>query len=141
MDNWSTFIRDQYKHPRTRLFTWIGLVLILIALFVGIPDNPPGIVLTYLGTAFLFLACIHHWREAGQYGTLLAVSVVSFPVLTLLHNVFEVLQDKSGGIPVVDQLFSGFSVVFFLAAIFVSPVGVGLGIIHGLYYLIRTRSA
>lgn len=137
MNDWLIIIQKQFKHPYSRLFAGFGLITLVIAIAIGIPDNPPGIILTYLASIFLVLTFVHHWREAGQFGTLLAVSVVSFPVLTLLHNVFEILHEKSGGIPVIDQLLSGLSLIFFLAAIFVSPVGIGIGTLLGLYFLIK----
>lgn len=137
MDAWVKFVSAQIQRPRTKSLLTIGLVLIAIAIIVGIADNPPGIILAYLGSFFLVLSFVHHWREAVAYGTLLAVSVVSFPVLVLLHNIFDTLITEMGGVPVLDQLLFGFSVIFFLAAIFLSPVGIAIGIILGLYYLIR----
>ena len=114
MTSWLSYIQAQLKDSRSRYLFGIGLLLLLVALLIGISDNLPGILLVYAGTLLLLLAFVHHWHEAAQFGTLLAISVVSFPVLTLLHNVFEVLHEKSGGIPVIDQLLQGFSVIFFL---------------------------
>lgn len=136
MDLIVSLIKAQLKRPRSKELLSVGLVLIILAIIIGIADNPPGIILTYVGVFFVFLAFVHHWREAGVYGTLLAVAVVSFPVLILLHNIFDTLVDKTGGIPILDQLLFGFSVIFFLGAIFVAPVGIAIGVILGLYYLV-----
>ncbi|MCF7808081.1 MAG: hypothetical protein K9M49_09855 [Candidatus Marinimicrobia bacterium] len=111
----------------------------MLAILIGIADNPPGIVLSYTGVCFITVAFVHHWREASAYGTLLAISVVSFPVFVLLHNIFKILIEKTGGVPVLDQLLFGFSVIFFLAAVFISPAGIVIGAIFGLYYLICNK--
>lgn len=139
MENLISMIQAQIKRQGTKTLLATGAILILLAILIGIADNPPGIILTYGGVFFVFLAFVHHWREAGVYGTLLAVAVVSFPVLILLHNIFDTLVDKTGGIPVLDQLLFGFSVIFFLGAVFVAPVGIVIGVILGLYYLIRSN--
>ena len=139
MNSWLSYIQAQLKDSRSRYLLGIGFLLLLVALLIGISDNLPGILLVYAGTLLLLLAFVHHLHEAAQFGTLLAISVVSFPVLTLLHNVFEVLHEKSGGIPVIDQLLQGFSVIFFLAAVFISPVGILIGAVLGLFYLIRSK--
>ncbi|MBT4360936.1 MAG: hypothetical protein HOD11_08205 [Candidatus Marinimicrobia bacterium] len=137
MDQFVGYLKTQFNRPRTGPLFGLGITLIIIALIIGISDNPPGIGLSYLGLMFICFSMIHHWREARLYGTLLAVSAISFPVLALLHNVFDGINQQIGDIIILNQLLEGLAVLSFLAAIFLAPTGIVLGIFVGLFYLVK----
>jgi len=139
VDKAFSYLKIQIKRRGTIQLIGLGIIFLSVGTCVGVPDNPPGLILTFSGMVFVCFAFVHHWREAGQFGTLLAVSVITFPVLVLIHNIFDGLNEHLGNIPVLTQFFNGLSVLSFLGAIFVAPVGVVIGIFAGLFYLIRSK--
>lgn len=106
-------------------------------MILGISDNPPGVGLAYLGLIFVSLSMVHHWEKARDYGTMLAVSVISFPVLVLIHNIFDTINDKIGTVPVINQLLGGIAVIAFVLAVLVVPAVIVVSILGGLYKLIK----
>ncbi|MBC8377111.1 MAG: hypothetical protein H8E26_13780 [FCB group bacterium] len=137
MDTWLKFIKTQYNRPRTKLLLAMGAILMVSALGIGISDNPPGIGLTYFGIVLLCFSMLHHWRSARDFGTLLAVAIISFPVLVLIHNIFDAINTQIGVVPVVNQLLSGISVMAFITGVLVAPAVALVGILGGLFYLIK----
>ena len=94
MDQILLFIKEQIKRPKTLPLVGSGSVLIIFALIMGIADNLPGIIVVFVGLIMIVFAGAHHWREARIFGTLFAVSLISFPVLVLLHNIFDGINQK-----------------------------------------------
>ncbi len=139
MDQISAFIKEQLKRPKTLPLLGSGLAITIVGVIFGVSDNPPGMLITFGGLILIVLAGVHHWPEAGQFGTLFAVSVISFPVLVLLHNIFDGINQNIGTIPVLNQLLTGLSVISFLGAIFIAPAGAVIGLVAGLFYLVRSK--
>jgi len=137
MDQLFAYLKSQVTKPLTKPLLGAGAVMIAASLGIGISDNPPGVALAYLGLGLVCLSMVHHWKTARDFGTLLAVSVISFPVLVLIHNIFDTLNDKIGTIPVVNQLFGGIAVISFILAVLVVPPLVVIGILGGLYRLLK----
>ena len=108
-----SYLKEQFKRPKTIPLMGTGIVILVISSIVGISDNLPGIALAFVGLSILFYAFVHHWQEARQFGTLLAVAVISFPVLALLHNIFDGVNSQIGIIPVLNQLLTGLAVISF----------------------------
>lgn len=133
-------LRSQLKRPWTLQYLGAGILLLAVALIIGLDDNPAGILIAFASSILLFFAFVHHWRGAHQFGTLLAVSVISFPVLVLLHNIFDGLAGHLGPIPVLTQFLTGLSVISFFGAIFIAPAGILIGIFAGLFYLFKPKS-
>ena len=129
--------------PRNRIRTLILLavcgVLAIAAGTVGIDDNPPGIVLAFLSACAFVLAFAHPWRASKQFLYLLVASVLGLIVFGVLHNVFQVIAGRSGGSGLFYGLLSGASVVSFLVAILVCPIGVLVGAIGAFVTSIRNR--
>ena len=136
MPQLAAYLKQQFGRPTTGPLFGVGMVLILIALFIGISDNPPGVGLTYFGIVFICFSMIHHWRSARDFGVLLAVAVISFPVMVLIHNIFDTINDKIGMIPVLNQLLGGIAVISFVGGVLIAPAVAVIAIIGGLYYLI-----
>jgi len=137
MNQMIEYLKQQFSRPRTAMLAGSGSALILIALIIGISDHPPGIALCYLGLCFIVLSLTHQWDRPRQYGTLLAVAVISFPVLVLLHNICDTINYQIGVIPVLNQLLGGIAVISFILAVFVVPAVVVVSVVGGLYRLIR----
>lgn len=115
-----------FKQRIMYVFLALGIISLVIAAIVGIEDNPPGIILCYLGCIFFMLAFIHNWKKPKPYVILLITSVLGFPVFVILHNFLDYLAK---GTP-----FEAVGAFFFLAALFFSPVGAVIGIIGSIYY-------
>ena len=137
MPQLAAYLKQQFGRPTTGPLFGVGMVLIMIALFIGVSDNPRGVGLTYLGLVFICFSMIHHWRSARDYGILLAVAIISFPVMVLIHNIFDTINNQIGMIPIVNQLLHGIAVIAFVGGVLVAPAVVLVSIIGGVFYLIK----
>jgi len=131
------YLAKQFSRTLTAPLLGVGVFLMLIALFIGISDNPPGVGLAYLGVAFICLSMIHHWRSARDFWTLLAVAVISFPVMVLIHNMFDTINAKIGMIPVLNQLLGGIAIISFVGGVLVAPAVTLVALLGGIVYLIK----
>ena len=97
------------------------------ALILGIADNPPGAIFLFASIFALVLAMVHRWRSPRRFLKMMAISLVGFVVMAVLHNVLDVLAGRSPGwlAPIV----TGLSVTSFLLAVLVMPVTFFAGII------------
>ena len=137
MDQLITYLKIQFDRPRTGALFGTGAVLMAIGLIIGISDNPPGIGLTYLGLIFTGFSMVHHWEKARDYGTMLAISVISFPVMVLIHNIFDTINDQIGTVPVINQLLGGIAVIAFVLAVLVAPAVIVVSIFGGVFHLVK----
>ena len=127
----------QLQRKQTIPIASVGILFLLISFLLGISDNPPGIWMAMAGLTLLAFSFVHHWREPSKYGTLFAVSAIAFPVLVLLHNIFEGLNMHLGPIPVIYQLFNGLSVIAFIAAVLIIPGTAVVGFLGGVFWLVK----
>jgi nitrogen fixation/metabolism regulation signal transduction histidine kinase len=97
------------------------------ALFIGVADNPPGIVLLYVASAAFILTFVHTWRDSKRFVILLIASLVGLIVFAVLHNVFYGLADATADNGLLHHLMTALSVLFFLLAILVCPPGILIG--------------
>lgn len=70
----------------TALLLLAAVALIAAGAALGISDNPPGLVLVYLGVAAAIVAWVHRWREPRSFLRLFYGAVIAFAVFALLHN-------------------------------------------------------
>ena len=110
------------KQKMTYVFLLLSIISVVIALIVGIDDNPPGIVLCYIGSILFFLAFTHSWKKAKPFLLLAVFSLVGLVVSAILTNV---LGDIGGE----GTLLGIIGAVFFLIAIFICPAGLLIGIV------------
>lgn len=97
-----------------------GIVSVILALIIGIDDNPPGIVLCFAGMAAIVFAFVHHWNKSKNYVILLVSSIIGFVVFAVLHNVLEAV-----GMEIIGA-------VFFIIAILICPPALLIGLIGAL---------
>ena len=109
------------KQRQTYIYLLLSLISIVAAMIVSIPDNPPGIILSFIGSILFVLAFTHNWKKPKPYIILLISSVFGFVLFAALHNVFEVI-----GKGTFWEIIGGF---FFLLAIFLCPAGIIIGIV------------
>lgn len=100
----------------------------------------PCITFSILGLVLLILT-IRSKIERKQKRALLvtSISALGFFVGVFLHNAFYALAMVSESIPVLPALFEFFEIIFFLAAIFLSPILFITGIIMTIVQLIRSK--
>lgn len=114
----------------------LSCVLLVIAFFIGISDNIPGIVLVYLAVAVLFVALVRNWRESKKFLILMGASLVGFFVFVLLHNaLYGLIYVLMLGRPELDESF------FFILAVIVCPVGFLVGLAGSIALLVTRKGS
>ena len=111
-----------FKEKSTYVYLTVSIILIFVALIIGIDDNPPGIIVFFLGSIVLVVAFTHNWKKAGSYLLLGVISMAGFAVSVLLHNVFETIGGEGTILGLVGAMF-------FLIALFICPACLVVGIV------------
>ena len=111
----------------TLVLVTLCCVSLIVAFFIGISDNLPGLVLCYVAVTALILAFVHTWRQVKRFLILLGASLIGFPLFVILHNLFYGLGQVAADIIVLGSLLEFLHAVFFLVAIMVCPPGVLIG--------------
>ena len=96
---------------------------------VGIPDNPPGIILLYCSGLTLVLAFAHRWKSPDRFLGLFMGSILGFFVFVFAHNFAEVGADRIPHLPFLAFILSAVSVIGFFAAVIVCPVAGAVGLL------------
>ena len=92
------------SRKETFILVAISFVLLICAIIVGISDNIPGLILSYLATTVLVIALIYTWQEVKKFLILLGASFVGFFAFAFLHNAFYGLVMMTSHIPVLSHL-------------------------------------
>lgn len=119
------------KQRRTYIYLSLSAISMAAAMIVSIPDNPPGIILSFISSILFLLAFTHNWEKPKQYVILIISSVFGFVIFAVLHNVFEVI-----GKGTFWEVIGGF---FFLLAIFLPPAGIIIGIVGSIVSSIKSE--
>lgn len=122
---------------RIRTAQWIliaaGVLTGAAAFVIGVADNPPGILLLYIGLACLAGAWVWNWPSPREFWILLLISLAAFPVGVVLHNLFYALGTQVRGIQILAGLLGFLEVVFFLVAVMaVGPTAL-VALVGGIY--------
>jgi hypothetical protein len=129
------------KSNRKVTFTFlaISIILLVIAFIIGISDNPPGLLLCFIGVVALILVFVHRWRKAKNYLILFVASIIGFAVFAVLHNVMYGLEKLAMDIIVLSQLLRFLDVLFFLLAIMVCPPGILVGVVGSIVFYFKNK--
>jgi len=134
---------EAFSTPRNRNRTFILLgisaVLVTAAAIVGISDNPPGLILTYLSAITLVVAFVHPWKASQQFRRLLYASGLGFIVFVILHNVFDALAAAAGASGLVGDLLEIAGAAFFVVATLLCPPGLLVGAVGAVVMSMRER--
>jgi len=103
----------------------------IAAIIVSIPDNPPGIILSFISSILFVLAFTHNWKKPKPYIILIISSVLGFIIFAVLHNVFEVIGKGT--------FLELIGVFFFLLAIFICPASIIIGIVSSIVTAIKSE--
>jgi hypothetical protein len=126
---------------RRRLpFLACAVVLLAAAMVVGISDNPPGLLLAFASSIVVVLALTTGWHHPRKHFYLFAGSALAFVVTAVLHNVFEAAASVAA-VPALKAAGEAIGVAFFLAAIFLCPAGIVVGVVGGIASLLRRKHA
>lgn len=120
----------------TLLLVVVGIAFLAIAWAVGISDNPPGIVLTYLGIGTLIVAAVHRWREPRKFLWLLLVSALGLIFFAFVHNLGYAAAESETA-DWFQAIMGAVSVTAFLLAVLVCPAGCVVGAVGALVARVR----
>ncbi len=129
---------DLYKFlNRIKTAQWIlvaaGVLTGTIALVIGVSDNPPGILLLYIGLTCLAGAWVWNWPSPREFWILLLISLAAFPVGVVLHNLIYALGTMVVGNRILTGLLGFLGGFFFLVAVMaVGPTAL-VALIGGIY--------
>lgn len=128
------------QHRRvTLIFLAVFCLAAIAALAIGLADNPPGLVLAWVAAAALVLAFAHPWRRALEFKYLLYGSGLGFAVFVVLHNLLESGAVATASVWPLGAILQNLSVVAFLAAVFVCPPALVIGLGGVLIMFFRGR--
>jgi hypothetical protein len=123
------FLEIINKVKKTRLILLLaGIVLITLGNIIGVSDNPPGIILAYIGIIIFATAFVYDWTKIKKLITLIILSVLGFPLFALLHNLFHAWATLVTELIIIKSILEILGVIFFLAALFICPAGFFAGI-------------
>ena len=117
----------------------ISIISLVIAFIIGIADNPPGLLLCFIGVVALILVFVHRWRKAKNYLILFIASLIGFAVFAFLHNVMYGLEKMAVDIVVLSQLLRFLDVLFFLIALMVCPPGILVGAVGSIVFYFKNK--
>ncbi len=110
-----------------------GLTSGLIAILIGVADNPPGIVLLYLALTFLAVAWVWNWTAPRDFWVLLLISLAAFPVGVILHNLFYALGTVVIGVDILVVMVGFLEGLFFLVALVAVGPAMLVALVGGIY--------
>ena len=120
---------------RIMLVQWIliaaGVLLLIVAFFLGVADNPPGIIALYLALTCLSAAWVWNLPAPRDYWIVFLLSLAAFPLGVILHNVFYGGARLVAEIPVLRGLMEFLHGFFFLVAVMAAGPAALVGLIGG----------
>ena len=139
MKNYINILFDPPNRKITLFLLIFGSLFVAVGSIIGIADNPPGIIVMFVGIILLFFAFIHFWRKEKSFLILIGVSLFGGFVFAVLHNFLDALVEKSEGVFLVPQFLEALSAGSFLIAVLICPVGIFVGFFGALltYFLKR----
>jgi hypothetical protein len=96
-----------------------GIVSVILALIIGVDDNPLGLLLCFAGLTAIILAFVFHWKKTRNYVILLVSSLIGFVVFAVLHNVLE-----AAGLEILGTVFFILALVPCLPAFTIGVIGI-----------------
>ncbi len=122
---------------RIKTAQWIliaaGVLTSAAALLIGVSDNPPGIVLLYIGLTCLAGAWVWNWPSPREFWILLLVSLAAFPVGVVLHNLFYALGTLVEGSMILAGILEFLEGLFFMVAVMAVGPTVLVALVGGVY--------
>lgn len=111
----------------------------VLAVLVGVSDNPPGIALLYASAMLAVTAFVHHWTAPRKFAWLALGSLAGFPLFAILHNLLYGVGRLTSEIPVLPMAFEFLHAAAFMVALILCPAGVVVGIVGFIVTVVRRR--
>ena len=118
-----------FKYKKTYYYLILGILSTVISLLMGIDDNLIAISLLFVGAIFLVIAFSYRFKKSNSFLILIFSSIGGLIVFSILHNVFEALEENI--------FLKSIGVFFFLLAIIGCPSGIIVGTIGFIVRQIR----
>jgi len=110
----------------------VGLITGVGAFVIGITDNIPGIITLTFAIACAVGVWVWNWRSPRRFWILLGIAVLSFPVGTVLHNLFYALGTLVSEYKILTWILGFIEVIFFLLAVLVAGPAAVVALIGGI---------
>ena len=112
----------------------LAISIIFIPAFRGFVSGTfmiiSGVILVILGSVLIGLTLVQKVEgKLKKFLILTGASAAGFFVFALLHNIFFALEQITNHIIILNYLMKALEVIFFLIAIFASPIGFLIGLI------------
>jgi hypothetical protein len=118
--------------PGRRRVTVVLLSLCVVAAIaasrIGLDGNTAANALAFGPGAALVLAAAHPWRDPRRFRYLFCASGLGFAVFVILHNAFAAVAEAAANVPPLRAIAHALSVAAFMAAVFLCPAGLVLGL-------------
>ena len=136
------YLKKLFEPPNqkiTLILLIAGILLLVAGSIIGIADNPPGLVVMFVGIILLLFAFIHLWRKSKPYLILMLISFLGGIIFAILHNLFDALAIHWSELTLIPQILEGLAVGSFLIAVLLCPVGIFVGFLGAIltYFLKR----
>ena len=133
-----------FSTPHNRKMTLILLaicgLLAIAAVVVGIDDNLPGILLSFLAATAFVLAFVHPWRTARKFIFLLLASILGFALFVILNIIIDTAaQNPANAGALQDLLQSPVVDAFSIIIVMICPAAFIVGAVGSVAMFIRNR--
>lgn len=133
------FVESQ-RHV-TVSFMLVSCVAAIAAIAIGLDGNKPALLLAFTAATSLVLALVHPWRTAREFRYLLYASALGFAVLVMVHNLSEAAATAAANVWPLHAILQGLSEIAFLAALFVCPPALVIGLAGALITFLSARKS
>ena len=125
---------------KTLILLAICVVLAIVAVSIGIDDNPPGFLLAFLAAIAFILAFVHPWRSARNFGFLILASVLGIVLFVIVNIVSDsIIQNPATSEKLRNLIESPANEAFTVTFAMILPAGFLIGAIGAVAMLIRNR--
>ena len=115
-------------------------VLTLVAVVIGINDNPPGLLMAFIAALALILAFVHPWRTARKFTFLLLASVLGLVLFIILNITLDsIVQNPATSDAVRNLIESPPNEALIVTFAMLLPAAFLVGAIGAVIMLIRNR--
>ena len=135
---------DAFSTSRNRIKTLIFLgicgLLATASVFIGIDDNPPGILLAFLAATAFVLAFAHPWRTVRKFMLLLLASVLGVVLFIILSiNLDVITQNPATSDEILNLIENPITDALNVIFVMICPAAFLIGAVGSVAMFIRNR--
>ena len=133
-----------YSTPHNRKMMLILLAIcVLLAIaagVVGIDDNLPGILLTFLAATAFVLAFVYPWRTARKFLFLFLASILGFALFVILNIIIDTAAQNPANAGAFQNLLQSPAIdAFSIIIAMICPAAFIIGAVGSVVMFIRNR--